>query len=142
VQKDRAALAAALGAGIDGILQQVAEEAARSTSNASGVDPALVASYLEWMRPFVPAALDAAAADDKLRGALLAKGVNTRAPIMRPVPPVARRGLFALGVRLARALLDTYSHEQGIDPLVLQREMNELESAMLATLARRSIGVA
>ena len=144
MERDRAALAAALRESVERILAQVAEEAARATTMASSVpDTSLVASYVTWMRPYVPTALAAAAADDARRSALLERWLDTTvSQKVRPVPPVARRGLFNLGFRLARTSVAAYAQENGLDAPALDRELADLESDMLATIARRSLGVA
>ncbi|OLD53070.1 MAG: hypothetical protein AUI58_00550 [Chloroflexi bacterium 13_1_40CM_2_70_6] len=144
MERDRAALAAALRESVERILAQVAEEAARATTMASSVpDASLVASYVTWMRPYVPTALAAAAADDARRSALLERWLDTTvSQKVRPVPPVARRGLFNLGFRLARTSVAAYAQENGLDAPALDRELADLESDMLATIARRSLGVA
>ena len=144
MERDRAALAAALRESVERILEQVAEEAARATTMASSVpDASLVASYVTWMRPYVPTALAAAAADDARRSALLERWLDTTvSQKVRPVPPVARRGLFNLGFRLARTSVAAYAQENGLDAPALGRELADLESDMLATIARRSLGVA
>jgi hypothetical protein len=141
-ETNRTALAAALGASVDGILVRLAEEAARSSTLGSEPESEVVDSYLDWMRAFVPAALDAAAADDQHRAELLKRWATTTPPThLRAVPPVARRGLFTLGIRLAREEVAAYARATGKSESALVNEMDRFTEAMAATLAARSIGV-
>jgi hypothetical protein len=104
--------------------------------------PATAEAYRAWMRSFMPSALDAMRAPDDERARLLARWANTVPPRdLEPVPPLVRRGLFALGVRLARDEILSYAHRNRRDEGALEREFERFVSATAAALAGRSIGV-
>jgi hypothetical protein len=143
MKDDRATLVDALGGCMDRILERLAEEATRSSTLDPSPTPETIAGYREWMRAFVPTALEAVAARDEERQAILKRLPHVAPPAqLDPVPPVARRGLFALGFRLAHQEVAAYARTHGLDHRALARELDLFGGAAAIALAGRSIGVA
>ena len=137
----RARLATLLRLAMPDILQEVAEEAARSTNAASAVVRATAQEYETWIWRYVPKAIEAVSADDEQRAAILASFAMVEAnPTVRPVPPVARVGLLSIGIRLAREQIEKLAGDSAeADPVL--REFDLFAATLrtsVAPLAARS----
>ncbi len=99
----RGALSLLLGRVAPNVIQSLAEEAARSATTEEAVADAVVEEYVTWLGTYVPYAIAAVGADDEARlrilGSMRAVVPATSVPA---VPVLARVGLLAIGLRLAR----------------------------------------
>jgi hypothetical protein len=117
----RMRLATLLRLAMPDILQQVAEEAARSTNTAGAVVRATAQEYETWMWRFIPKALEAVSVDDQQRAAILASFAMVEStPTVRPVPPVARVGLLSIGVRLGREQIERLAGDSPEAPEIMR----------------------
>jgi hypothetical protein len=99
----RAALSALLGRAAPQVMQSLALEAALSTTTTEAVAASTIEEYVTWLGTFVPYAVAAVAADDEARARVLASMRSVVPPTSVPsVPVLARVGLLAIGLRLAR----------------------------------------
>ena len=131
----RARLATLLRLAMPDILQQVAEEAARSTNTVGAVVRATAQEYEAWMWRYVPKAIEAASADDDQRAAILASfALIETNPTVRPVPPVARVGLLAIGVRLGREQIERLAGTSA-DAALVMSEFDEFVTALRASVS-------
>jgi len=131
----RARLATLLRLAMPDILQEVAEEAARSTNAASAIVRATAQEYETWMWRFVPKAIEAVGADDQQRAAILASFAMVESnSTVRPVPPVARVGLLSIGIHLGRAQIERLAGE-GPEADALMREFDLFTAALTASVA-------
>jgi hypothetical protein len=124
------------------ILQRLAVEAVIASQRDSAPAPASPDRYRDFLRSFLPSALEAIRASDDARTRLLTAWDDAVPPRdLEPVPALVRRGLFALAARLAREELRSYVRGSGGDAAALERELDSFVSAATAALAGRSIGV-
>ncbi|TMC55303.1 MAG: hypothetical protein E6J19_13310 [Chloroflexi bacterium] len=131
----RMRLATLLRLAMPEILQQVAEEAARSTNAASAVVRATAQEYEAWMWRYVPKAIEAVSADDQQRGAILGSFAMIESnPTVRPVPPVARVGLLSIGVRLGRERIEQLAGDSP-EAAEVMREFDLFTAALRASVA-------
>ena len=141
-ERDRAELAAIIGSCSERILERLALEAVSASTLDPAPRPAAADAYRDWMREFVPGALDAIRAPDQERARLLARWADAVPPrALEPVPALVRRGLFALGTRLAREEVRASARRDRRDEAALEREFDRFVSAAATALAGRSIGV-
>lgn len=124
------------------IVQRLAVEAVSASTLDPAPRPASADAYREFFRSFLPSALEALRASDGDRARILARWADVVPPRdLEPVPALVRRGLFALGSRLAREELRASARTSGGDGAALERELDEFVNAAAAALARGSIGV-
>jgi hypothetical protein len=124
------------------ILERLALEAAVASQPDSAPHPARPDGYRDFLRSYLPNVLEAIRASDAGRARLLAPLADAVPPRdLEPVPTLVRRGLFALGVRLAREEVRAYAQTRGSDGAALESEFDRFVSAAAAALAGRSIGV-
>jgi hypothetical protein len=135
MESARARLATLLRLAMPDVLQEVAEEAARSTNAAGAVVRANAQEYEAWMWRFVPKAIEAVSANDQQRASILASfAMVESSPTVRPVPPVARVGLLSIGVRLGHEKIARLAGE-GAEADAVMREFDLFVAALRASVA-------
>jgi len=130
----RQRLATLLRLAMPSILQQLAEEAARSTNAAGAVVRTTAQEYENFMWRYIPKAIEAVSADDQQRATILGSFAMIEPnPTARPVPPVARVGLLSMGIRLGREQIVQLAGE-GPDAAELVREFDLFVASLQASV--------
>lgn len=133
IQTPRDVLSAIIRRAAPGIIDRIAEEAARS----SRARPEDVARYRDWMNAAAPIALDAIAVDDAQRAGLMTAFAEVQADAVPPVPPVARVGLLEIGIRLAHEVVAAETAQRA-DAVEVELEFRRFAEQLRAAL--RAVG--
>ena len=131
----RAVLSSLLGRIAPDVVQSLAEEAAQAATGEEGVVDATVEEYVTWLGTFVPYAIAAVAADDEARVRIL-ESMRTVVPAtsVPAVPILARVGLLAIGLRLARDELPAAARSAS-EAATLLAEFDLFAEVLQSTLA-------